>query len=82
LPSFELAGTLSTEVLLRGTQRKHYSAPDKGAIRRLHLLENKPVADPCDPFGIQPNRFYRGQRESFENGAAAFTANGKPSLNR
>jgi transposase-like protein len=47
------------------------------AILRLHLLEQKPVSDLCDPFGIQPNLFYRWQREFFENGATAFTANGK-----
>ena len=58
-------------------QRKHYSAPDKVAILRLHLLEKKPVSDLCDQFGIQPNLFYRWQREFFENGAAAFTTNGK-----
>ena len=60
------------------TQRKHYSAPDKVAILRLHLLEKKPVSDVCDQFGIAPNLFYRWQRELFENGAAAFTTNGKP----
>jgi transposase len=59
------------------TARKHYSAIDKVAILRLHLLEKKPVSDLCDQFGIQPNLFYRWQREFFENGAAAFTTNGK-----
>ena len=59
------------------TQRKHYSATDKVTILRLHLLEKKPVSDLCDQFGIQPNLFYRWQREFFENGAAAFTTNGK-----
>lgn len=58
-------------------QRKHYSATDKVAILRLHLLEKKPVSDLCDQFGIQPNLFYRWQREFFDNGAAAFTTNGK-----
>jgi transposase-like protein len=77
LPSFEEAGTLSTEVLFMSTQRKHYSATDKVGILRLHLLEKKPVSDLCDQFGIQPNLFYRWQREFFENGAAAFSHNGK-----
>ena len=35
--------------------RKHYSATDKVAILRLHLLEKKPVSDLCDQFSIQPN---------------------------
>jgi transposase len=61
------------------TQRKHYSATDKVAILRLHLLEKKPVSDLCEQFGIQPNLFYRWQREFFENGAAAFSNNGKRS---
>jgi transposase len=58
-------------------QRKHYPAPDKVAILRLHLLEKKPVSDICDQFNISPNLFYRWQREFFENGAAAFEHNGK-----
>jgi transposase-like protein len=58
-------------------QRKHYSAPDKVAILRLHLLEKKPVSDVCEQFGIQPNLFYRWQKEFFENGAAAFEQSGK-----
>jgi transposase len=58
-------------------QRKHYSAPDKVAILRLHLLEKKPVSDLCDQFGIHPTLFYRWQKEFFENGAAAFASTGK-----
>jgi hypothetical protein len=42
-----------------GTQRQHYSAADKVATLWLHLLEKKPFSDLCDPFGIQPNLFYR-----------------------
>src|SRR5436190_19703841 len=58
-------------------QRKHYSAQDKVAILRLHLLEKKPVSDLCDQYGIHPTLFYRWQKEFFENGAAAFAAGGK-----
>jgi transposase-like protein len=57
--------------------RKHYSATDKVAILRLHLLEKRPVSDLRDQFGIQSNLFYRWQREFFENGAAVFSSNGK-----
>jgi transposase len=57
--------------------RKHYSAPEKVAILRLHLLEKKPVSDLCDQYGIHPTLFYRWQKEFFENGAAAFENNGK-----
>ena len=58
-------------------KRKHYSAPEKVAILRLHLLEKKPVSDLCDQYGIHPTLFYRWQKELFENGAAAFEQTGK-----
>jgi len=77
LPRVGLAARLPTEVLSMSEQRKHYPAPDKVAILRLHLLEKKPVSDLCDQFDISPNLFYRWQREFFENGAAAFEQNGK-----
>jgi transposase len=59
------------------TTRKHYSAPEKVTILRLHLLEKKPVSDLCDQYGIHPTLFYRWQKEFFENGAAAFENTGK-----
>jgi transposase-like protein len=58
-------------------KRKHYSAPEKVTILRLHLLEKKPVSDLCDQYGIHPTLFYRCQKEFFENGAAAFASTGK-----
>jgi transposase len=58
-------------------KRKHYSAPEKVAILRLHLLEKKPVSDVCDQYNIHPTLFYRWQKEFFDNGAAAFEQNGK-----
>jgi transposase-like protein len=58
-------------------KRKHYSAPEKVAILRLHLLEKQPVSDLCDQYGIHPTLFYRWQKEFFENGAAAFAQTGK-----
>ena len=59
------------------TARKHYSAPEKVAILRLHLLEKKAVSDVCDQHGIHPTLFYRWQKEFFENGATAFENHGK-----
>ena len=58
-------------------ERKHYTAQDKVAILRLHLLEKKAVSDLCDEYRIHPTLFYRWQKEFFENGAAAFETNGK-----
>jgi transposase len=52
--------------------RRHFSAPEKVAILKRHLLEHTPVSNLCDELGIAPNLFYRWQKEFFENGHAAF----------
>jgi len=52
--------------------RRKFSAEEKVQILRLHLLEKQPVSDVCDKFGLNPNVFYRWQKQFFENGAAAF----------
>ena len=52
--------------------RRHFSAPEKVAILKRHLLEKIPVSDLCDQLDIAPNQFYRWQQEFFENGHAAF----------
>lgn len=51
--------------------RKHYTAQEKIAILRRHLIEKVPVSDLCEQHGIAPTLFYRWQTELFENGAAA-----------
>jgi transposase-like protein len=51
--------------------RKRFTAQEKVAILRLHLLEHAPVSDLCDQHGIHPTMFYRWQKEFFENGSAA-----------
>ena len=53
-------------------QRKHYTAEEKVAVLRRHLLEGAAVSALCDELGLQPTVFYRWQKEFFENGAAAF----------
>ena len=57
-------------------QRKHYTAEEKVAILRRHLLEGAVVSALCDELGLQPTVFYRWQKEFFENGAAAFQGKG------
>src|SRR5688572_14760289 len=52
--------------------RKRYSAQEKIAILRRHLVEKEPVSQICDELGLNPNVFYTWQRQLFENGAAAF----------
>ena len=54
--------------------RKPYSATEKVAILRRHLVEQVPVSDLCEQYQLQPTVFYRWQKQFFENGAAAFSA--------
>ena len=58
-------------------QRKQYTAEEKVAILRRHLVEQVPVSELCDKLGLQPTVFYRWQKEFFENGAAAFQHKGR-----
>jgi transposase-like protein len=59
-------------------ERKHYTAEEKVAILRRHLLDKVPVSDLCEELGLQPTVFYRWQKEFFENGAAAFQSKSRP----
>ena len=59
--------------------RKHYTAEEKVAILRRHLLEGAAVSALCDELGLQPTVFYRWQKEFFENGAAAFQTKARAS---
>jgi transposase len=54
-----------------GTRRK-FSAEEKVRILRRHLVDRVTVSDLCDEHGLNPNLFYRWQKEFFENGPAAF----------
>ena len=53
-------------------ERKNYTAEEKVAVLRRHLVEKEPISKLCDEQGLQPTVFYRWQKEFFENGAAAF----------
>jgi transposase-like protein len=52
--------------------RRNFAPQEKVAILKQHLVEGRPVSDVCDAHGLNPNVFYRWQKEFFENGAAAF----------
>lgn len=54
--------------------RTHYTAEQKVAVLRRHLLDHVPVSDLCDQYKLQPTVFYRWQKQLFENGAAAFAS--------
>jgi transposase-like protein len=36
-------------------ERKHYSAEEKVAILRRHLLDKVPVSDLCEELGLRPS---------------------------
>ena len=55
-------------------ERKHYTAEEKVAILRRHLLDEVPVPGLCEENRLQPTIFYRWPQEFFENGASAFQA--------
>ena len=59
-------------------ERNHYTAEEKVAILRRHLLDKVPVSDLCEENGLQPTVFYRWQKELFENAAAAFQTKERP----
>jgi len=60
-------------------QRRTFTAEQKVAVLRRHLLDGAAVSDLCDEHGLNPTVFYRWQKMFFENGAAAFErrANGR-----
>ena len=60
-------------------QRKHYTAEEKVAVLRRHLIDNEAVSKLCDQLVLQPTVFYRWQKEFFENGAAAFQTKNRSS---
>ena len=53
-------------------RKKKYTAEEKVAILRRHLIDQVRVSDLCEEEGLQPTAFYRWQKEFFENGSAAF----------
>ncbi|TNJ34104.1 hypothetical protein FGF68_10390 [Prosthecochloris vibrioformis] len=44
-------------------QRKNYTAQEKVFIIKRHLVDQVPVSDLCDEYNLQPNVFYRWQKE-------------------
>jgi transposase-like protein len=55
-----------------GETRRTFSAQEKVAILRRHLVEKVTVSALCEEYQIGVNLFYRWQQEFFENGVAAF----------
>ncbi|MGQ3683975.1 MAG: transposase [Candidatus Loosdrechtia sp.] len=64
-------------------QRKSYSSQEKVKMLRRHFVDQVPVSDLCDEYGLHPSVFYRWQKILFENGASAFELqNGTGERNR
>ena len=38
-------------------ERRHFSPKDKIAVLRRHFLENVPISNLCDEYGIHPTIF-------------------------
>ena len=47
-------------------QCKRFTAEQKAAIVRRHLVDRLPIADVCEEHGIQPTVFYRWQKQVFD----------------
>ena len=43
--------------------REHYTAQEKVAIVRRHLVDKEPVSKLCDELALPPTVFYRRQKE-------------------
>ncbi len=54
------------------SKRKQFTPEQKVAMVRRHLIENVPVSDLCDEFGIHATQYYGWQKQLFENAEGAF----------
>ncbi len=52
--------------------RRTFTAQEKAAIVKRHLIDKTPVSDLCDELGLQPTQIYAWQKQFFENAAVAF----------
>ena len=61
--------------------RNHYSAQEKVAIIKKHLVDKVPISDLCDQYKLQPTVYYRWQKQFFEQGNRAFEGENKNKKN-
>ena len=59
-------------------KRKQYTADEKMAILREHLLEKRSVSDICNEYDLQPTVFYRWQKQLFERGCEVLRSSRDP----
>lgn len=60
-------------------ERCHFSAQQKAAIVKAHLVDGVPISDLCDKHQIQVAQFYQWQKQLFENAEVAFERKTKKS---
>jgi transposase-like protein len=57
--------------------RRTFTAQEKLAVVRRHLVDRVPVSDLCDELGLQPTQIYSWQKQLFDNGESAFAKPGR-----
>ena len=55
----------------KGSSRRKFSAEQKAAILRRHLVDKVPASDLCDEYKLQPSVFYGWKQQLMENLPAA-----------
>jgi transposase-like protein len=63
---------------MESKQRRQFSAEEKVAAVRRHLVGKESVSTICEELQVQPSVFYEWQKCLFERGASAFNGPGKP----
>jgi len=53
------------------SNRRNFTAEQKVAIVRRHLIDKVPISELCEEFQIQPTQYYNWQKQLFENAAPA-----------
>jgi transposase-like protein len=51
-------------------ERRHFSAAQKAAIVKAHLVDKVLISDLCERHEITPTQFYQWQKQLFEGAAA------------
>jgi transposase-like protein len=60
-------------------ERRQFTAQQKLAILREHLIERVSISDVCDQHRISPTQFYQWQKKLFEEGISVFDSpRGRP----
>ncbi|MBK8229377.1 MAG: transposase [Candidatus Eisenbacteria bacterium] len=52
--------------------RRKFTAEEKAAMLRRHLVDKVPVSDLCEEYRIQPSLFYLWLRQAMENLSGVF----------